>query len=99
TGHRAGIEQDYPATAQADAAVPRDLAVDRHVGALLEQALDDADDAPAAVIVHRRPLPRQPHQSEQRQVTIGGNMNGIALVALGVGAEVTGLEERSVGLE
>jgi len=56
-------------------------------------SLDDADDAPGAVIVDRRPLAGLPHEREERERSVGRQVNGIPRVVFRIGTAVFGREE------
>jgi hypothetical protein len=40
------------------------------------------------MIMHRRPLARQPYESEHREIAVGADVDGIARVVIGLFAEM-----------
>ena len=56
-----------------------------------------ADDAPAAVVVHGRPLPGQPDQREEREIAAGRDMDRVARVMFRLAAKML-LGKKIIGL-
>ena len=70
-GHRSGCKQDDAAARQGNVFIGSTVRFQADIAALFQHALQHAHHAPAAVVVHRRPLPGLPHQCIERQAVVG----------------------------
>jgi len=91
--HCAASKQDGAAARQLDVLVGAAIRRQPHVAALLQDTFDDADDPPASVIVHGRPLAWKPDDRVQREAFVRSVEDEIACVARIAAPIVLGLQK------
>jgi len=87
------IEEHDPAAFERNTAIGADFAVRAHIGALFEEPVHDADHAPAAMVVHGRPLARQPHERVERQLVVRAQIDRVAPIVRGIRLAMFGPEK------
>ena len=95
TRHGSMAQQNGATTHQLNIFVGPSIRRQPHVAAFLQDAFDYADDAPASMIVDRRPLAWEPDDRVQGKALVGGVVDEVPRIGLRVTAEVLGLQKRA----